>query len=59
MLVDYPYEWRNYMVRGKIRTFCSDTPKEIVDKAKIINEHLSEHNVKPDFYFEDEETERN
>ena len=56
MLVDYPYEWRNYMLRGKIRTFCSDTPKEIVDKAKIINEHLSEHNVKPYFYFEDEET---
>ena len=34
MLVDYPYEWRAFFVEGKIRTFRSDTPAEIIEKAK-------------------------
>ena len=55
MLVDYPYEWKKYMLRGKIRTFRSDTPKEVIDKAKNINERLAEHDVKPFFHFEGED----
>ena len=55
MLIDYPYEWRKYLIKGKIRTFRADTPKDIVDKAKVINEHLAEHDIEPFFHFENEE----
>lgn len=54
MLIDYPYEWRKYMIKGKIRTFSADTPKDIVDKAKVINEHLAEHDIEPFFHFDSE-----
>ena len=37
MLVDYPMEWRKYMIKGKTRTFSKNTPLEIVKKAKEIN----------------------
>lgn len=54
MLIDYPYEWEKYMIDGKIRTFRADTPKDIVDKAQVINEHLAEHDIKSFFHFESE-----
>ena len=34
MLVDYPMEWRKYMIKGKTRTFSKNTPLEIVRKRK-------------------------
>lgn len=40
MLVDFPREWRKYFVDGKIRTFSSDTPEEVIRKAKAINEKM-------------------
>lgn len=54
MLIDYPYEWEKYMIDGKIRTFRADTPKGIVDKAKVINDHVAEVGCKPFFHFESE-----
>ena len=29
MLIDYPMEWRKYMIKGKTRTFSQNTPLEI------------------------------
>ena len=55
MLIDYPYEWHKYMLEGKIRTFRADTPKDIVDKAKVINDHVAAVGCKPFFHFENEE----
>ena len=55
MLIDYPYEWHKYMIKGKIRTFRADTPKDIVDKAKVINDHVADVGCKPFFHFENEE----
>lgn len=51
-MVNYPYEWRRYMKRGKVRTFLRGTPPEIIEKAKIINEHYQEVAGSPFFYFE-------
>lgn len=53
-MVDYPYEWWKYMVKGKIHTFKKDTPEEIIKKAKKMNESYSEMTGKPYFHFEEE-----
>mgnify|MGYP003289378224 CR=1 FL=1 len=53
MLVDYPYEWNKYMEKGKVRTFCKDTPMNIIEKAKEINVVAMECEGKPYFKFED------
>lgn len=55
MLIDYPYEWEKYMIDGKIRTFRADTPKDIVDKAKVINDHVADVGCEPFFRFENKE----
>lgn len=55
MLVDYPYEWRKFFVEGKIRTFRVDTPKEIIEKAKSINEECLKYAGKEFFHFENSE----
>ena len=55
MLVDYPREWSKYMVDGKGRTFQSSTPKEIIQKAKAINEKAIKYEGKPYFNFENKE----
>ena len=54
-MVDYPMEWERFMIYGKIRTFSKSTPKEIVEKAKKINEKLIRTAGKPFFFFEDDE----
>lgn len=51
MLVNYPYEWSRYMIEGKVRTFKTDTPKEILEEAKKINAKAIEYEGKPYFYF--------
>ncbi len=53
MLVDFPREWRKYFVDGKIRTFSADTPDEIIEKAKDINEKIMNYAGKEFFHFED------
>ncbi len=55
MLVDYPSEWRNFMIQGKTRTFSQNTPNEIIEKAKKINEKLLRVAGKPFFFFEESE----
>lgn len=55
MLVDYPMEWEHFMIDGKIRTFSKSTPKEIVEKAKKINNKLIASAGKPFFFFDDSE----
>lgn len=54
MLVDYPQEWRKYMVKGGTRLFSKNTPKDIIEKAKKINEKMIRIAGKPFFLFEDE-----
>lgn len=54
-MVVYPDEWRKFMIDGKVRTFRDDTPKYIVDQAKVINEHIEEIGGKPFFHFEGKE----
>lgn len=56
MLVDYPYEWRRYMLEGKVRTFSSETPEDIIEKAKEINKKAIEYEGKPYFFFIHAET---
>ena len=51
MLCDFPYEWRQYMVKGKVRTFRDDTPKEIIEQAKKINEKAIKYEGEPYFHF--------
>lgn len=53
MLVDFPWEWRNYFVEGKALTFSADTPDEIIKKAKNINEKMMKYAGKEFFHFED------
>ena len=55
MLVDYPMEWRHFMIKGKTRTFSKSTPKEIVEEAKKINEETIRTAGRPFFFFEDDE----
>lgn len=55
MLCSFPYEWRQYMVEGKVRTFCAETPKEIIEKAKEINAKSLEYEGKPYFFFSEEQ----
>lgn len=54
MLVDYPMEWRKYMIKGKTRTFSKNTPLEIVKKAKEINKVAIRTGGKPFFFFEED-----
>ncbi len=54
MLVDYPMEWRKYMIKGKTRTFSQNTPLEIVKKAKEINKVAIRTGGKPFFFFEED-----
>jgi hypothetical protein len=53
MLIDYPMEWRKYMIKGKTRTFSKNTPLEIVKKAKEINKETIRLAEKPFFFFEE------
>ena len=52
MLIDYPYEWSKYMVDGEIRTFKPNTPKEIIEKAKQLNEKALKYEGRPYFNFQ-------
>lgn len=52
MLVDFPREWRKYFVDGKVRTFSSDTPDDVIKKAKAINEKMLNCAGKVYFQFE-------
>ena len=53
MLIDYPMEWRKYMIKEKTRTFSKNTPLEIVKKAKEINKKAIRDAEKPFFFEED------
>ena len=53
MLIDYPMEWRKYMIKGKTRTFSKNTPLEIVKKAKELNKKAVRYAGKPFFLFEE------
>ena len=55
MLVDYPREWNKYFVDGKIMTFSADTPNEIVEKAKKVNDTMMRTAGKEYFHFENSE----
>lgn len=55
MLVDYPEEWRKFMIHGETRKFCRETPNEIIEKAKKINSKLIASAGKPFFFFDDSE----
>lgn len=54
MLIDYPMEWRKYMIKGKTRTFSKKTPLEIVKKAKEINKKTIRDAGRPFFFFEED-----
>jgi hypothetical protein len=54
MLIDYPMEWRHFMIKGKTRTFSKNTPKEIVEEAKKINAKTIRTAGRPFFFFEEE-----
>lgn len=51
-MVNYPYEWSKYMIKGKVRTFSKDTPIDIIEKAKKVNKTFIEDTGKPFFAFE-------
>lgn len=51
MLCSFPYEWTQYMVEGKVRTFIKETPKDIIKEAKKINEKALKYEGKPYFHF--------
>ena len=53
MLIDYPMEWRKYMIKGKTRTFSENTPQEIVEKVKELNKKAIRDAGKPFFFFEE------
>ncbi len=40
------------MLEGKVRTFSSETPEDIIEKAKEINKKANEYEGKPYFFFE-------
>lgn len=54
MLCSFPYEWRQYMIKGKTLTFGPNTPKEILEEAKKINEASLKYEGKPYFSFSEE-----
>ncbi len=54
MLVDIPDEWRKYFT-SKPRTFKKDTPPEIIEKAKKVNENTMFCAGKPFYFFEEDE----
>lgn len=54
-MIMYLDEWQKYMIVGKVRTFVSDTPKEILEKAMNLNEKCSENTGNEYFYFERKE----
>lgn len=55
-MVVYPFnEWGKYMAKGKVRTFVKDTPSDIIEKAKQINDDYEKHFEKKFFHFEAEE----
>ncbi|MFQ9435586.1 MAG: hypothetical protein ACLR1R_04100 [Ruminococcus callidus] len=54
MLIDYPMEWRKYMIKGKTRTFSKNTPLEIVKKAKELNKKAIRDAGKPFSFFEED-----
>lgn len=53
-MIDYPYEWHKYLITGKNMMFEKDTPPEIIEKAKKINEKVIKLSGKPFFSFESE-----
>lgn len=52
MLVNYPREWNQYLLDGKVRTFSKSTPKNIIEKAKDINKTTMQYGWKKFFSFE-------
>lgn len=54
MFCSFPYEWRQHMIDGAVRTFKSNTPRDIIDQAKKINEKSLEYEGSPYFFFEEE-----
>lgn len=54
MLVDIPDEWRKYFT-SKPRTFKKDTPADIIEKAKKVNEKTMFCAGKPFYFFEEDE----
>ena len=54
MLIDYPMEWRKYMIKRKTRTFSTNTPLESVKKAKEITKETIRLAEKPFFFFEED-----
>ena len=59
-MVSYPYEWNEFFDRSAkhLKTFRADTPQDIIDKAKVINEKCIKYSGKPLFYFEEENEEK-
>lgn len=53
-MVCYPDEWHKYLITGKNRMFMKDTPAEIIEKAKEINEKVLKLTGKYYFSFESE-----
>lgn len=53
-MIGYPDEWRKYLITGRNRMFEKDTPPEIIEQAKKINEKSIKLSGKPFFSFENE-----
>ena len=54
MLVDIPIEWEKYLIEDT-RKFKKDTPPEIIEKAKKVNEKTMFCAGKPFYFFEEDE----
>lgn len=54
MLVDIPIEWEKYLI-PKTRKFKKDTPADIIEKAKKVNEKTIFCAGKPFYFFEEDE----
>ncbi len=54
MLVDIPKEWEQYLFTDT-RKFKKDTPAEIIEKAKKVNESTMFCAGKPFYFFESDE----
>lgn len=57
MLVDIPEEWRQYFLKNAphLRTFRKDTPQDIIEKAKMLNEKMIKLEGDPFYWFEEED----
>ena len=55
MLVDYPEKWSEYFFHDnehELKTFRKDTPKDIIEKAKELNEDIFRISGQVFFHFE-------